>query len=233
MAHPHGRTRRDLLRGGIATSWVLAAGTRAALAAPDGEKEEFDVSPAEDLMREHGVLNRLLLVYEESIRRIQDGRDLPPDALANAASIIRSFVEDYHEKLEENHLFPRFEKAGRLVRLVTVLRAQHEAGRKLTDTVQHLTARPSRDADEQKKLTESIRLFIRMYRPHEAREDTVLFPAFRAIVSPNEYDSLGEEFERKEHDLFGRDGFEGIVERVAAIEKRLGIEDLTQFTPKV
>jgi hypothetical protein len=29
-----------------------------------------------------------------------------------------------------------------------------------------------------------------MYNPHEAREDTVLFPAFRNLVSKNEYDSL-------------------------------------------
>ena len=36
--------------------------------------------------------------------------------------------------------------------------------------------------------------FVRMYEPHEAREDTVLFPQFRKIVSKHEYDALGEEF---------------------------------------
>ena len=71
-----------------------------------------------------------------------------------------------------------------------------------------------------------------MYSPHEAREDTVLFPAFRKIVNVNEYDALGEEFEDKEHELFGADGFEKMVDRVAGIEKKLGIYDLAQFTPK-
>ena len=42
-----------------------------------------------------------------------------------------------------------------------------------------------------------------MYRPHESREDTVLFPAFRKIVSRNEYDSLGEEFEKNEQEAAG------------------------------
>src|SRR5206468_4028932 len=51
--------------------------------------------------------------------------------------------------------------------------------------------------------------------PHEAREDTVLFPAFRKIVSPHEFDSLGEDFEKKEDELFGEDGFEKMVEKVA------------------
>ncbi len=71
-----------------------------------------------------------------------------------------------------------------------------------------------------------------MYRPHEAREDTVLFPALRSIVSAQEFAALGEEFERKEHALFGDDGFEKIVDRVASIEKALGVYELAQFTPR-
>jgi len=72
-----------------------------------------------------------------------------------------------------------------------------------------------------------------MYRPHEAREDTVLFPAFRKIVSRHEYDSLGEEFENNEHKLFGKDGCESVLSKVADIEKQLGIFELSQFTPKL
>jgi hypothetical protein len=70
-----------------------------------------------------------------------------------------------------------------------------------------------------------------MYNPHEAREDTVLFPGLRKIVSSHEYGSLGEDFEKKEHELFGDDGFEKMVNRVAGIEKSLGIYELAQFTP--
>jgi hemerythrin-like domain-containing protein len=72
-----------------------------------------------------------------------------------------------------------------------------------------------------------------MYNPHEAREDTVLFPAFRKIVSLHEFDSLGEDFEKKENELFGQDGFEKVVELVAGIEKRFGIYELAQFTPEI
>ena len=72
-----------------------------------------------------------------------------------------------------------------------------------------------------------------MYRPHEAREDTILFPAFRKIVSKHEYDSLGEEFENNEQKLFGKGGFEKMVDKVATIEKTLGIYELAQFTPKI
>jgi hemerythrin-like domain-containing protein len=196
-----------------------------------GEKDE-GVSPAEDLMREHGVLERVLLIYEEGIRRLDSRQDIDPAVLAGAAGIVRRFIEDYHEKLEEDHLFPRFEKAGKLVDLVTVLRQQHQAGRRITDQIQPLLTRASlKSPDSHRKVVNAIHQFVRMYRPHAAREDTVLFPAFHDIVMPNEYDSLGEQFEDQEHKLFGEDGFEKVVEEVAGIEKNLGIENLAQFTP--
>jgi hemerythrin-like domain-containing protein len=197
------------------------------------EGGEEDVSPAEDLMREHGVLKRVLLVYREGIRRLDAKEDLPPETIADAAKIIRVFIEDYHEKLEEDHLFPRFRKANTLVELVDVLTAQHQAGRRVTDTTMHLaTMQGLRDPEDRRRLVDSMKAFIRMYEPHEAREDTVLFPALHKIVTPHEYDSLGEDFEKKEHELFGEEGFEKYVDQVAEIEKKLGIYDLAQFTPR-
>jgi len=81
-------------------------------------------------MREHGVLKRVLLVYGEAIRRIELNEDLPPETVMDSAKIIRNFIEDYHEKLEEDFLFPRFKKAGKLVDLVDVFVEQHLGGRK-------------------------------------------------------------------------------------------------------
>jgi hemerythrin-like domain-containing protein len=200
---------------------------------PAGNKAE-EVSPAEDLMREHGVLDRVLLIYGEVLIRLHEGRTVPPEALTSAADLIRRFIEDYHEKLEEEHLFPRFEKAGQLVELVQVLRQQHQAGRRLTETIKNRAITAMRkNADDEKAVVEAMHSFVRLYRPHAAREDTVLFPAFRSLVSSHEYDALGEEFEDKEHALFGEDGFEKVVDEVAQLEKTLGIYDLAQFTPQL
>jgi hemerythrin-like domain-containing protein len=198
----------------------------------DDKAEE--VSPAEDLMREHGVLDRILLIYGEVLIRLHEGQTFPPEVLTSGADLVRRFIEDYHEKLEEEYLFPRFEKAGKLVELVQVLRQQHQAGRRLTETIKNRApAAIRKNADEQKAVVEAIHGFIRLYRPHAAREDTVLFPAFRSLVSAQEYDALGEEFEDKEHVLFGDDGFAKIVAEVAKLEQTLGIYDLAQFTPQL
>ena len=229
-------TRRTFLRAGF-VSGVAVLSVSPALLAADAKKEseqEEEIAPTEDLMREHGVLKRVLLAYDEIVHRLDARKDFPAQALADAAGIIRNFIEDYHEKLEEDFLFPRFEKAGKQSDLTRILREQHQAGRRLTDTTLRLAKLKSlKDESERKQLADSLRQFIRMYEPHEAREDTVLFPALRKVVSPHEFGALGEDFEKKEHQLFGEDGFEQMVDKVAAIEKRLGIYDLGQFTPKV
>src|SRR5207248_388355 len=117
---------------------------------------------------------------------------------------------------------------------VARLRAQHQAGRRLTDRITQLAnAQTLKDPSSAKAIVEAMEQFVRMYEPHEAREDTVLFPALRSILSKHEFDTLGEEFETKEHQLFGEEGFDKIVDQVAGIEKRLGIYDLAQFTPRV
>jgi hemerythrin-like domain-containing protein len=214
------------LRGGAASGGLLL------LQDQHGKENEEDVSPPEDLMREHGILKRVLLVYREGIRRIDEKIDLPPDAIRDAAAIIRTFIEDYHEKLEEDYLFPRFEKAGRLTDLTEVLRLQHQAGRRLTDQItQAATLQGLKSPQSAQAFKHAMQQFVRMYEPHEAREDTVLFPALRRIVSKQEFGALGEDFENKEHQLFGEEGFERMVDRVASIERTLGIYDLAQFTP--
>ncbi|HTM91587.1 MAG TPA: hemerythrin domain-containing protein [Flavisolibacter sp.] len=207
--------RRNFVRQGLMVTLSGVAGISLLAGCKDkDEKEEGEgqeVSPPEDLMQEHGVLNRILLIYDTCNTHLVNKTAFPKEALANAAGIIRTFVEDYHEKQEENYLFPRFKKANQLVDLVDTLLQQHQAGRRLTDQIMQLSKSQTTTDDENKKLIQLLTSFNTMYRPHEAREDTVLFPAFRKIVSKHEYDSLGEEFENNEHKLFGEDGFETMV----------------------
>jgi hemerythrin-like domain-containing protein len=227
-------SRRDFLVGtsAVATTLVTPFAAMSAQKAPKkaASKEEAgeDVSTNEDLMREHGVLNRVLLIYDEAMRRIQAKEKFDSTVLVKSAGIIKSFIEDYHEKLEEDHIFPRFEQSGKLIELTVNLRAQHAMGRRLTD----LIVATSKSGDLQ-TLNTALASFNRMYRPHEAREDTVLFPALHSVVSKHEYDAMGEEFERIERKTFGGDGFDMAVAQVTELEKQFEIYDISQFTPSV
>lgn len=227
-------TRREFMRwGGFA---LLAVPASAADKKEDEEKNEpeaMKVLPAEDLMREHGVLDRIMLIYDAARTRWAAGGDFPAQVLADAAGIVRRFIEEYHEKLEENYLFPRFEKAGKLADLTRILRQQHEAGRRLTATViEGAKADALRDPAQRRAMAAALEQFTRMYRPHAAREDTVLFPAIRQVVGAKEYDELGETFEGIEEKNFGEGGYEKIVEQVAKLESQVGLEDLARFTPQ-
>src|SRR5579872_5856215 len=93
----NGSRRRFLAR----TPWLGAAVVGAAAAPallaeqkkgkePEGKGEE-EVSTNEDLMREHGVLKRVLLIYDEVIRRIHADQEFPPQSLIGSANIVRKF----------------------------------------------------------------------------------------------------------------------------------------------
>src|SRR5436309_2871126 len=165
------------------------------------------------------------------MRKFALREDFDPATLVQSAEVVRDFIENYHEKTEEQHVFPRFRQAGTMVDLVDTLLVQHLAGRGLTTDILKLALASRRDADAQRQLVTTMRGFIAMYRPHAAREDTDLFPKLRSLVSSNEYHALAEEFEEKEHELFGEDGFDKMAHRVAELEQRIGIHDLNQFTP--
>jgi hemerythrin-like domain-containing protein len=202
--------------------------------AEEKQMEQEEVAPNEDLMREHGILNRLLLIYQEISRRIDSHETFPIKSLSESVNIVRSFLENYHEKLEEDFIFPVFEKAEKQVELVKTLREQHNAGRNLTDYIlKHSKEDLLKDDIQRMLLSDYLKLYVRMFRPHEAREDTVLFPEFKQLISKDEYKRLGDVFEEKEHQLFGEDGFEKTVAKVSEIEKQLEIYNLSQFTPHV
>jgi len=231
--------RRILLAGGVVASVALGrVGGDAAAKAKEKEKEkerddDEGVGPGEDLMREHGVLRRVLLVYREMMRRLEGATEsFDPELLQRSTKLIRKFVEDYHERQEEELIFPRFERVKKLTDLVRVLRAQHDAGRKVTDrTIALANPAALKDPARRAALRGELAAFVRMYEVHAAREDTVLFPALHEIMRHREYDALGEDMERREHKVFGGEGFEPAVAEVDGIEKALGIEDLAKFTP--
>jgi hypothetical protein len=43
---------------------------------------------------------------------------------------------------------------------------------------------------------------------------------------------MAEDFEKKEHQLFGSNGFEVMAKRVVGLEQQFGIGNLGQFTPR-
>ena len=155
------------------------------------------VTAPEDLMREHGVLNRCLLIYEEAARRSRDKEAVSAEVFNQTADLIRSFVEEYHERNEEKYIFPVFEAHKKLLGLVRTVKTQHQAGRDLTVRILHLsTPGQFRSPDSRTQWITCRQSFIRMCRPHQSREDTVLFPALRTLLAPDQWTRLATKWRR-------------------------------------
>jgi hemerythrin-like domain-containing protein len=220
-----GSDRRVWMATAAGALLVASAGMAAAKEAKE-EKKEAGIPPTEDLMREHGVLRRILIVYDEASRRLARDDAVALGVVVSAANIVRHFVEGYHERLEEQFVLPTLEKAGKLVDISKTIRLQHVVGKHLTDAI--LAA--ARTKDRRGAVT-AMQSFSRMYAAHAAWEDTDIFPAYRAMFSETELDKLGDKFEDQEHKLLGGGGFEGSLREVGDLEQTLGIHDLAKFTP--
>jgi len=216
---------------------LAGAGLTLGAAAKEEKKEEKEaekeVAANEDLMREHGVLRRALLVYRAAADRLRrDPASLPADALAKTAQLFRTFGEDYHErKLEEQFIFPAVRKLkSPAAAYPDVLQKQHDRGRQLTDYVLQVAGRGRIAGTDAAPLADALSAFDLMYEHHTAREDTIVFVAWKDALSDEAYQEMSERFEDIEHRMFGHDGFEDAVRRIAAIESQLGLADIAQFT---
>jgi hemerythrin-like domain-containing protein len=184
-------------------------------------------------MREHGVLRRALLVYTSAAKRLRDKpSDVPPDELQKTAKLFRAFGEDYHEqKLEEAFIFPAVKQAGGpAAALPDILTLQHQRGREITDYILAVTQGGKLGAGTAGPLSQALDSLVWMYENHAAREDTVLFPAWKATMDDDEYDEMSDRFEEIEKQQFGEDGFESALKQIADIESTLGLADISQFT---
>src|SRR5262245_23605419 len=192
-----------------------------------------DVTATEDLMREHGILRRALLVYQESAVKLkQDPNSVPADALEKTAQLFRAFGEDYHEKkLEEAYIFPALKKHQHAATgYVDILLAQHARGNEITDYLLSKTRGDKIPTADVGSFVAALDSFARMYEHHAAIEDTLVFPAWKEVVGAKGLDELAEKFEDIEDEFFGEDGFDSALRRMAEIEESLGLSNLAMFT---
>ncbi|MGZ5202591.1 MAG: hemerythrin domain-containing protein [Telluria sp.] len=223
--------RRQFLKTGAGAG---VAGLALASAPLRAEERGKEVAATEDLMREHGVLRRALLVYTVAWERLREigHADIHPGALLRTAQLFRTFGEDYHErKLEEQIIFPAVRKLkGPVAAYPDILHQQHDRGRELTSYVMEVTRGGDIASANMAPLAAALRQFVLMYEVHAAREDTELFPAWKAALPAREYKEMGERFEHIEKQTFGHDGFEDALKQIAAIEQEFGMPTLAGIT---
>jgi hemerythrin-like domain-containing protein len=240
-----GNTRREFLRTSalVGTGFVLTSCGSGNNSQPvqentqsssksDESQKGGEVTAIEDLMREHGVLRRALLVYTAAAGKLRSNSTaIPPDALQKTARLFRSFGEEYHEKkLEEQFIFPAVKQAGgAAASYPDILVVQHNRGREITDYIISVT-NGAKLGGNAEALARALESFVLMYEHHAAREDTIIFPAWKQTLTAEQLDEMGDKFEDIEHEQFGADGYEEAVKQIGDIEGNLALSDISQFT---
>lgn len=184
------------------------------------------------LDRHHGLLHRAVAILEE-IRGGMDARmDLPPEIIQGTVEVIRRYVIDYHQKMEEKHLFPPIEAAKKMGGMVGVLREQHAAGAQLAAILKGIAAGFSaKDLEKRRTMGNAIHQFSRMCRAHADRESTVLFPLLYQVLAPKACAKINSAFRKDEMEILGQNGFDAAIQTLVNYENTLGIGDLAAFTP--
>jgi len=223
--------RRHFVTAALAGSGIVLS--HAVSSTGFAAEKEKPVTGAEDLMQEHGVLRRALLIYRAAAARLRnDPASVPADALAQTAKLFREFGEDYHEeRLEEKMIFPLVRKLkSPAAAYPDILEKQHKRGRELNDYVTSVTRGGAISSANALPLAKALDEFEWMYQHHAAREDTIVFIAWKEALSDKAYKEMSEKFEDIEKQMFGQDGFEEMVKKIGQIETRLDLSDISQFT---
>lgn len=184
-------------------------------------------------MREHGILRRALLIYSEIIARLDTNNfsDVTISALQRTTRLFRIFGKEHHaEKLEEAYIFPVvIQTGGQAAAYPDILTAQHQRGNELLEYI--LTAaQKGLDGGSIEWLVRALKSFVLMYQNHTAREDTVIFPAWKQILTVQQLTQMDKTFEEIGHRTFGDKGFENMVQQISDIEETLNLSNLAQFT---
>lgn len=185
--------------------------------------------PGEALMTEHGVLKRLLLVYQAASYQLSVGLTPPAKAISDTADLIGGCIEGFHEGIEEAYVFPRIRSTHPV--LVHTLLVQHNRGRHLTAAISSVSSQNLAQAGPRASLQRYLNLFLAMYAPHEAWEDTIAFPALRAVTPPETLNRLADRIAELQAAQYGDNGYAQILDSVATIERQLDISDIAAFTP--
>ena len=168
------------------------------------------MDPIETLSNEHGLIRQYLDVLSIAAEKIEEDQHPSEAFFAKAVEFARTFADHYHHFKEEHVLFVRLaqKKRGEVDAQLEALRYEHERGRSLVTGIE--TAVPGYAANDPIKigeLLENIAAYASLLRHHIHVEDHVFYPMARKILTEQEFEEIGQEFE-KQNEKHGSDTFE-------------------------
>jgi hemerythrin-like domain-containing protein len=177
----------------------------------------------DELMAEHRVIERVILVLENGALRLEKGQAVRPGLFIEATDFAKGFTDGCHHKKEEGVLFPAMVAHGMPGESgpIGVMLAEHEQGRALTRALRSAAQRlESGDQSAAQEVIANARGYSQLLRQHIMKEDRILFPMAGQVLPPGEQDRVADGFEKIDHEETG----EGVHEKYLALADKLTLE---------
>lgn len=168
------------------------------------------MDPIETLSNEHGLIRQYLDILSIGVEKIEEGQQPSEAFFEKAVEFARVFTDHYHHFKEEHVLFVQLaqKKRGEVDAQLEALRYEHERGRSLVTGIE--TSVPGFVANDPVKtgeLLENMAAYVSLLRHHIHVEDHVFYPMAARTLTEQEFEMLGQEFE-KQNEKHGPDTFE-------------------------
>jgi len=179
--------------------------------------------PTEILKEEHRAIKLMLKISENVCQRLEQGKAVPTEHLAEIVSFIRGFADKCHHAKEEDLLFPAMEKAGvpRQEGPIGVMLSEHKQGRNyvrnMTEAAEKYSPGNERAASQ---FVENARNYIALLTQHIDKEDNILYEIADRRLSEEDQKDLGSGFERVEQEEMGpgkHEEYDHILDRLKKV----------------
>lgn len=157
------------------------------------------------LEQEHRTIEKILRVIGVLVDELTENRDIDDDILRDLCQFLRVHGHQCHHGKEESYLFPMLERHGVPEEgcPLGALRHEHERSRVLTQKLVQASAEYAANRhDGSSALSEVLRNIAQFYPAHIWKEEYLLFPMARKVLSEEDDQRLLKEFKSVESDIY-------------------------------
>ena len=157
------------------------------------------------LEREHRTIEKILRVIGVLADELAEDRDIDSDVLPDICQFLRIYGHQCHHGKEESYLFPMLENHGvpKEGCPLGALRHEHERSRALTQDLAQASVEYAANPNAGRSaLSEVFSKLMLFYPAHIWKEEYLLFPLVRKVLSAEDDERLLKEFTSVESDIY-------------------------------
>ncbi len=169
--------------------------------------------PTQILKDEHALILEALDAIEGKLSALEAGAAPDQTYFEKAVQFLRTFADQCHHGKEENLLFKTMVDRGfpRQAGPIAVMLYEHDTGRSFIRGMAEGAATVGTEPAVAKRIVENGRGYISLLRSHINKENNILFPMADNVLTPEDQERLGKEFERFEAEETGADVHEAML----------------------